>query len=273
MGRKKALLGQKGQIDSASFVFSNFLRISPKTHIFGYAIVLTPSRYCVSDFNSRVVNIMSFSLEVTKKHNQNFVQLNKNYTTTREKESIPFVSKSIVLKRTNNTNVYHGSNKFSEVNRNSYAVFASRNIFPGQCVWSENPFISYSSIWPVAQQYECISTQMAACTRKQKSDLSLFRSLEVPPQFISPEVKDIDIVAYNSIKYNKHNQGVFLLMAATRYSCCPNVEVSILKPGVVVAYATRLIMKGTEITRGWTEDLNISFLQRQVEFSQLFKLF
>jgi hypothetical protein len=72
-----------------------------------------------------------------------------------------------------------------------------------------------------------------------------------------------------SIPIGDGKRGFYVFLSKTRHSCSPNVEISMNGDGIL-AYANRLIPKGTEITRTMIEDLNIPFSSRKDSFRSKF---
>lgn len=154
-------------------------------------------------------------------------------------------------------------------------MVAKRNILPGERLWTETPFLTFSTKWSLQEQYESVTSQISSLTRGHAKELSLYRSFEVPFTekigLPSPSNRDVDIASSYSFEFGDKCRGLFLYVETTRYSCCPNVEVSVVDSGIATVHAKCFIAKGTEITRNWNGSLNLSFRQRQELFKAKFQ--
>jgi hypothetical protein len=147
-----------------------------------------------------------------------------------------------------------------------YVIVSTKDIVPGEMIFSEKPFISLDSSLPALTQVESIKSQISTLTKNKMKELSIFLSLG---KSNNAQKLPLSIFDEFSIPFSNNQRGVFVLFSKLRHNCSPNIEISISN-GIVIAYSTRFIHKGTEITRTHLDDLNLSYLKRKEQHNFLY---
>lgn len=193
------------------------------------------------------------------------------------------VAKPIVPKRTNKVDTFTESRSLSKsaqikivadnvglgsslarINSSSTLV-ALEDILPGEKIYAEKPFVVYPGESPEQLQIECIRSQIMSLTRNKLTALSIFQSL-----FKTSSLSNLGYLMETlSVPLGNQCRGIYVFLSKTRHSCSPNTEIS-MHGDVVIAHATRLIPKGTEITRTLIENLNMPFESRRTSFRSKF---